>query len=98
LGGLAALGSTLVNPIETFAGTNDIAINSINKKAKNIIFMVSDGMSAGTLNMANMYSERILGKTSNWIQLYNENKVIRKLIDMAYSYSIVTNSAASSTS
>src|SRR5690606_31011658 len=98
LGGLAALGSTLVNPIETFAGTNDIAINSINKKAKNIIFMVSDGMSAGTLNMANMYSERILGRTSNWIQLYHENKVSRGIMDMASALSIVTDSAAASSS
>lgn len=98
LGGLAALGSTLVNPIDTFAGRNDIAINSTNKKAKNIIFMVSDGMSSGTLNMANMYSERILGKTSNWIQLYHENKVTRGLMDMASASSIVTDSAAASSS
>ena len=98
LGSLAALGSTLVNPIDTFAGNTDISLNSTNKKAKNIIFMVSDGMSSGTLNLANMYSNRILGKTSNWIQLYIDNKVSRGIMDMASASSIVTDSAAASSS
>ena len=34
------------------------------KKAKNIIFMVSDGMSSGTLALANLYSNRILGRNA----------------------------------
>ena len=50
LGSLAALGTTLVNPMDAFAENNDIPLNSTNKKAKNIVFMVSDGMSSGTLN------------------------------------------------
>lgn len=99
LGGLAALGTTLLNPIDTFANDSNENITSFkNKKAKNIIFMVSDGMSQGTLNIANMYSERILGRTSNWIQLYLENKVSRGLMDMASASSIVTDSAAASSS
>ena len=99
LGGLAALGTTLLNPVETFAGhTSEQAIAFKNKKAKNIIFMVSDGMSQGTLNITNTYSERILGKTSNWIQLYLDNKVTRGLMDMASASSIVTDSSAASSS
>lgn len=98
LGSLAALGSTLINPIDTFAGSNDIAGKSTNKKAKNIIFMVSDGMSSGTLNMANMFSNRILGKNTNWLQLYIDNKVSRGIMDMASASSIVTDSAAASSS
>lgn len=99
LGGLAALGSTLINPLDSFANNRDEQVLSFkNKKAKNIIFMVSDGMSAGTLNLANMYAERILGKTGNWLQLYLDRKVSRGLMDMASASSIVTDSAAASSS
>lgn len=98
LGSLAALGSTILNPIESFASANETTINATNKKAKNIIFMVSDGMSSGTLNLANIYSNRIFGKSSNWLQLYLDNKVSRGLMDMASASSIVTDSAAASSS
>ena len=33
------------------------------KKAKNIIFLVSDGMSIGTMVMADLYSKRRLGRS-----------------------------------
>jgi len=45
--------------------------------------MVSDGMSSGTLNMVNIYLERIQGKTGNWMQLYADRKVSRRLMDIA---------------
>lgn len=99
LGSLAALGSTILNPLDTFAGTTtEEAIAFKSKKAKNIIFMVSDGMSSGTFNMANLYSQRILGKQTNWLDLYTENKVSRGLMDMASASSIVTDSSAASSS
>ena len=60
--------------------------------------MVSDGMSSGTLNLANIYSNRILGKNGNWMQLYADNLVTRGLMDMASASSIVTDSAAASSS
>lgn len=65
-------------------------------KAKNIIFMISDGMSTGTLSMADLYSRNILGKGSNWLNLYHERKVSRALMDTASASSIVTDSAAAS--
>ena len=65
-------------------------------KAKNIIFMVSDGMSLGTLSMADLYSRNILGKGSHWLNLYHEKKVSRALMDTASASSIVTDSAAAS--
>jgi len=67
-----------------------------NKKAKNIIFMVSDGMSSGTLNMAHLFLERKTGVGSNWINLYKQNRVTRALMDTASASSIVTDSAAGS--
>ena len=68
------------------------------KKAKNIIFMVSDGMSSGTLALANLYSNRILGRNGNWNNLYLENRVSRALMDTASASSIVTDSSAASSS
>ncbi|GIZ14125.1 alkaline phosphatase [Capnocytophaga catalasegens] len=68
------------------------------KSTKNIIYMVSDGMSAGTLVMADLYSKRILGKPSNWINLYQQNLVTKAYMDMQSLSSIVTDSAAASSS
>ncbi|MBK1896259.1 alkaline phosphatase [Chryseobacterium paridis] len=86
-----------INPVDLLA--NQTLINpKSNKRAKNIIFMVSDGMSSGTLAMANLYSQNILGKSGNWVNLYKENKVSRALMDTASASSIVTDSAAASSS
>lgn len=97
-GTLAGVGAALLNPLQGFAHPIENEINYKNKKAKNIIVLVSDGMSSGTLNMANIYSERILGRTTNWIQAYKDNIVSRGLMDMASASSIVTDSAAASSS
>ena len=66
------------------------------KAAKNIIFMVSDGMSTGTLNMADLLLQRKEGKRSTWLSLYLENQAIRALVDTSSASSIVTDSAAGS--
>lgn len=68
------------------------------KKAKNIIMMVSDGMSIGTLNMADLYASRTFGKSSKWLGLYRDNKATRALMDTASASSMVTDSAAASSS
>jgi alkaline phosphatase len=80
-----------------FLGTNDVlSMPASGKKAKNIIMMVSDGMSAGTLNIADLYKNRAFGQSSHWISLYRENKVVRALMDTASASSMVTDSAAAS--
>jgi len=97
-GSLFALGSTLLNPFDLSATQMDFDTLKKNKKAKNIIVIVSDGMSTGTLNMADLYLSRKTGIGSNWLQLYKENKISRALMDMASANSIVTDSAAASSS
>ncbi len=72
--------------------------NSSTKKAKNIIFLVSDGMSQGTLTLADMLKNNQYGKPSVWMDLYRNNKVSRALMDMASASSMVTDSAAASSS
>lgn len=74
-------------------------INGISgKKAKNIIFMVSDGMSSGTLTMADVFLNMKEGRGSHWLNLYRNNRVSRGLMDMASANSVVTDSAAASSS
>jgi alkaline phosphatase len=97
-GSLFALGTSLLHPFDIAASTLDFNDKKSNKKAKNIIIIVSDGMSTGTLNMTDIYLSRKTGKGSNWLQLYKDNKVNRALMDMASANSIVTDSAAASSS
>ena len=96
--GLFGLGTTLLSPIDVFSQEAQIEKKKLRKEAKNIIFLVSDGMSTGTLNMADLYLNRTFGRGSNWLNLYRENKVSRGLMDMASASSIVTDSAAASSS
>lgn len=96
-GSLVTLGTALISPFEGIRAFDPGIIGS-NKTAKNIIFMVSDGMSAGTLNMADMLLDRKTGKGSNWIQLYKDQRVSRALMDTASANSIVTDSSAASSS
>ena len=97
-GTLFTLGTALINPFESAANTVTPDLIGKNKKAKNIILLVSDGMSSGTLNMADLYLNRKTGVGSQWLQLYKENRVSRALMDTASASSIVTDSAAASSS
>ncbi len=62
--------------------------------AKNVIVLVSDGMSAGTLTMADLMRRRQENRPSNWLQLYEKNDARRSLMDMAAANSMITGSAA----
>lgn len=96
LKGSALLSGLLsLSPYELWSSSRDIETLKPGK-AKNIIFMISDGMSLGTLSMADLYSRNILGKESHWLSLYREKKVSRALMDTASASSIVTDSAAAS--
>lgn len=95
-GSLAWLGTALLNNNSAWAA------GSVPKApagtVKNIIFMVSDGMSTGTLNMASLLLRRKEGRQSHWLHLYEEQKVSRALMDTASASSLVTDSAAASSS
>ncbi len=96
-GSIAAIGTALISPFSTVLGANTLDLPK-GKKAKNIIFLVSDGMSTGTLNMTDLYLNRTFGKSSNWMQLYKDRKIVRALMDTASANSIVTDSSAASSS
>lgn len=94
---IGALGATVLAPFNRLEAA-ETAKSFKNKEAKNIILLVSDGMSTGTLNMADLHLSRKTGVGSHWMQLYRDNKITRALMDTASASSIVTDSAAASSS
>jgi len=67
--------------------------------AKNVIFLVVDGMSSGTMTLADLVKQRKYGDKTNWIKLYESDREYhRGLMDMASLDSVVTDSAAASSS
>ena len=62
--------------------------------AKNVIFMVSDGMNIGALTLARRFHMAVYGKETPWMQLYRERPVVRSLMETASVSSLVTDSAA----
>ena len=69
------------------------------EEVRNVIFLVSDGMSAGTLTLADLMKKRQYGEETNWIRLYNsDRKFHRGLMDMASLNTPVTDSAAAASS
>lgn len=64
------------------------------RPARNVIFVVSDGMSSGTLALANLYLRRQADRRSHWISLLDRPGVRRATVDTASANSPVTDSAA----
>lgn len=91
-GSLAFIGTSLL----TGGSSMHAQQLSKGKKARNIIFIVSDGMSSGTLNMADLLLQRKEGRRSTWIKLYEESQAVRALVDTSSANSLVTDSAAGS--
>jgi alkaline phosphatase len=96
-GSSALIGASMLSPSVLLAQSEEQKEIKAGQ-AKNIIFMVSDGMSTGTLNMADLLLRRKEGRPSNWISLYERNLVKRGFMDTASANSLVTDSAAASSS
>jgi alkaline phosphatase len=64
------------------------------KKAKNLIFLVVDGMGKGTLSLGHHWSLHCLGKPLNWTSLCCQPGISQALQDTASASSPVTDSAA----
>jgi alkaline phosphatase len=68
------------------------------RRPRNIIFMVSDGMSAGVLTLAELTSQAERSQSTNWVQLLRDPAAARGMFDQASLSSSVTDSAAASSS
>lgn len=64
------------------------------RRAKNLIFMASDGMSTGTLTLADMHRRRTLDRPSAWCSLWSRPGVYRGTARTHSLNSLVTDSAA----
>ncbi|SDG23494.1 alkaline phosphatase [Dyadobacter soli] len=92
-----AAASLALGPMAAFGKENGSHQPLKNKfAAKNIIFMVSDGMSTGTLNMADILLQRKEGRESAWIKLYTEKTGRRAFMETSSANALVTDSAAGS--
>jgi alkaline phosphatase len=80
------------------AGCSATGVNNSKGMARNVILMVSDGMSIGALTLADQVSRMQFGRPSKWISLYEHNLVTRGLMDTASADNIVTDSAAAGSS
>ena len=90
--GLAG-GALLLVPTLT-AQTTAPAAPAAARRARNVIFLVSDGMSLGTLTMSERFRMRHEGRSTHWIGLYGKPGTHLALIDTASADSPVTDSAA----
>jgi alkaline phosphatase len=69
-----------------------------NDRPRNIVWMVTDGMSSGVLPMAERFSLRARGKGTIWQALTRRPEATRALMDMASLESMVTDSSSASSS
>ena len=65
-------------------------------KPRNIIFLVSDGMSSGVLPLAEAFSQQMRGKGTRWVALQKEPETVCGLQDTSSLNSLVTDSSAAS--
>ncbi len=78
--------------------TREAALNAAKGRAKNIIFMVADGMNLGSLAATRHFQKLVLGKENEWMSLYRTHPVVRCLMETSNANSIVTDSASASSS
>lgn len=67
-------------------------------KPRNVIFVVSDGMSLGVLALAEAFSWQVRGRGTRWAQLQRQQQTVHGFFDMASLNSLVTDSSAASSS
>ncbi len=92
----AALGSAAAVIAHTRATAEPVGTPA--KKVRGVVFMVSDGMSPGVLTLAEAYSKLTRQRGTKWWEIFNDRTSSRGLMDTASANSMVTDSAAASSS
>lgn len=67
------------------------------RTAKNLVFMVADGMSFGTLSLADMVLQLRDGSRAHWVAMMNRAQSRRGLVETRSADGFVTDSSAAST-
>ncbi len=91
--GLAAAGGA-TSALARAGAMAPAAIRSGAGSVKNLIFLVSDGCSAGTFSLADHFLRHTTGKASHWTRLATASAARRSLVSTHAADSIVTDSAA----
>ena len=91
LGGVA-LGAAAVPALGE--APRQAAVNLRAAQAKNVIFMVADGMNIAALSLADAWSRQTRSVSSRWLRLYQERPIVRSLCETHSATGLVTDSAA----
>lgn len=90
--GLGALGITMLRT------RGEARTMRVGKRPRNIIFMVSDGMSAGVIPLAELASRSLHRKSTHWVELLRDSSAARGMFDQASLSGSVTDSSAAASS
>lgn len=82
---------------EPIGGITPDQVDDAFGRVRRVIFAVSDGMSMGTMTLADLYSNEVMGRPTYWPQLMMEHGVSNGLCSTNAGDSIVTDSAAAAT-
>ncbi|ARU41279.1 hypothetical protein CCB80_09080 [Armatimonadetes bacterium Uphvl-Ar1] len=94
---LAGAGAVVGSTVVSLPGMASF-VRPIEKRAKNIIFCVSDGMSAGVPSMADQFKDVNFGERGTWRTLMLRPDVVQGVMDTRSLNSLMTDSAAAATS
>jgi alkaline phosphatase len=92
-----AAGGVLLGSVPAALAATRVAPGLPGRTARNVIFMVADGMSIGTLTLADMYIRSRHHRPSHWVQLWSRQGVRRAQCATFAADSLVTDSAAAAT-
>ena len=95
IGAIAAASSAKISNASDDTSTSQPVVQARPKgKVKNIIFMVSDGMSMGVPTLADPFSKLIRGEGTVWPRLLNDSAAYHGYLETRSANSLVTDSAA----
>lgn len=97
LGATAGVGAAFAS-FASFTSANSGQRSRRVRNPKNIIFMVSDGMSAGVPSLTESFAHIVRGKGSYWYKMLLDPEVTLGYFDMASLNSLVTDSSSASCS
>lgn len=95
---LGAVAATSLPTTLAVGRSSDPPAKASPSKPRNVIFMVADGMSPGVPALAEGFSHIVRGRGTNWRDLAARESVVHGYFDMASLNSLVTDSAAASSS
>ncbi len=66
-------------------------------RPKNVILLISDGMSPGVMEMAELFAQQTRSRGTRWVELMNEDDVLNGILSTGSADGPVTDSAAAGT-